>query len=46
MKRRFPRGYGLQPILDIDSPTGQRIVQLFRRLQALEAFRGADGNRR
>lgn len=39
LKKRFPRGFGLDPILDINSSLGQRIVQLFRRLQALEVFR-------
>jgi hypothetical protein len=42
MKKHFPRGYGLRPILDIDSPCGQRILHLFRRLQGLEAFREAE----
>jgi hypothetical protein len=39
MKKRFPRGYGLLPILEVDSPCGQRILHLFRRLQGLEVFR-------
>jgi hypothetical protein len=43
MKRRFRGGYSLQPILDIDSRCGQRILQLFRRLQALEALGEKNG---
>lgn len=35
LKSRFPRGFGLNPILDINSFLGQRIAELFRRLQAL-----------
>ena len=37
MKERFPRGYGFEPILDIDSSDGRRIAHLFQRLQRLEA---------
>jgi hypothetical protein len=43
LRERFPRGYGMDPILDVDSPCGQRILHLFRRLQRLEGFRETNG---
>ncbi len=39
LKKRFPKGFALHPILDINSSLGQRISQLFPRLQALQVFR-------
>jgi hypothetical protein len=42
-RKGFGRGYGLEPILDIDSPEGQRILHLFCRLQKLKRTGGTPG---
>jgi hypothetical protein len=39
MERRFGTGYGLDPIIDIESPEGQRVLYLFQRMEELEGFR-------
>ena len=43
MKKRFPRGVGLDPIVSVDSPIARRIAELFKRFQKIEADRaGSD----
>jgi hypothetical protein len=43
-RQGFGNGYGLVPILDIDSPQGQRVFHLFSRLQKLKTSIGFADN--
>jgi hypothetical protein len=40
LKRQIRGGYGLNPILDVDSPLGRRIVDVEKRLRALTVSQG------